>query len=244
MMKQKQIPNCKIQLSVKGFTLIELAVVLVVMGLLIIGAMAGKDLYRASQIRGVIAQIQETKIAVENFRTQYEGLPGDLKNATDFWPGDDTVNGDDNGRIDTDAEIYSAWQHLVLGKMIAGHYSGTGTDAQININVPKTKHMNGGMQLLWVEAPGEWQDNQGKYFSYNYLLLGKDAAVTDGSDYLTSAMFIPEDAYAIDIKLDNDQPDYGSVLAADGDGISNCEDAGSYLFTTTVAACILYIRID
>ena len=128
--------------------------------------------------------------------------------------------------------------------MVVGNFSGTGSDAAIGTNVPASRHLEGGLQLIWVADPGSYTDNQGLGFTANYILLGKEGAATEGSDYLTSSMFIPEDAHYIDIKLDNDQPDYGAVLAVAGDGDSGCVDSGSYDFSTSTVACVLYVSLD
>ncbi len=62
----------------RGFTLIELSIVLVIIGL-IIGAIAvGRDLVQATKIRMAVAQIEKYKTAVNTFRTKYNAIPGDM----------------------------------------------------------------------------------------------------------------------------------------------------------------------
>ena len=61
-----------------GFTLIEMAIVLVIIGLIVGGVLVGQDLIRATGVRATITQIQKYEQAVNAFRDKYGGLPGDL----------------------------------------------------------------------------------------------------------------------------------------------------------------------
>jgi prepilin-type N-terminal cleavage/methylation domain-containing protein len=70
--------------SQQGFTLIELSIVLVIIGLIVGGVLVGQDLIRAAAVRGQISQIEKYQTAVNTFRTKYDGLPGDLSNAANF----------------------------------------------------------------------------------------------------------------------------------------------------------------
>jgi prepilin-type N-terminal cleavage/methylation domain-containing protein len=61
-----------------GFTLIELSIVLVVIGLIIGGVLVGQDLIKAAETRATLAQIEKYNSAVNTFKTKYNGIPGDL----------------------------------------------------------------------------------------------------------------------------------------------------------------------
>lgn len=65
----------------KGFTLVELAIVLVIVGLLIGGILKGQKLLLNSKVTATVAQIRGIEAAVTNFRDVYGGIPGDLKNS-------------------------------------------------------------------------------------------------------------------------------------------------------------------
>ena len=62
----------------RGFTLVEMSIVLVIIGLIIGGVLVGRDLIQASTIRSQISQIEKYQTAVKTFRNKYDGLPGDL----------------------------------------------------------------------------------------------------------------------------------------------------------------------
>ena len=68
-----------------GFTLIELAIVIVIIGLLVGGVLAGKELIKQAGIRTQINQFQEVNRAVNTFLAKYGQLPGDLDRATQYW---------------------------------------------------------------------------------------------------------------------------------------------------------------
>lgn len=61
-----------------GFTLIELSIVLVIIGLIVGGVLMGRDLIQAATIRGAVSQIEEYNRAANTFRLKYNYLPGDI----------------------------------------------------------------------------------------------------------------------------------------------------------------------
>lgn len=65
-----------------GFTLVELAIVLVIIGLIVGGVLAGSDLIKAATIRSGVNQVNQYNTAALAFQNKYNGLPGDLANAT------------------------------------------------------------------------------------------------------------------------------------------------------------------
>ena len=65
-----------------GFTLIELSIVLVIIGLIVGGVLVGQDLIKAAQVRAQISQIEKYNTAVNTFLEKYDALPGDLNLTT------------------------------------------------------------------------------------------------------------------------------------------------------------------
>src|SRR5882757_2419229 len=65
-----------------GFTLIELSIVLVIIGLIVGGVLVGQDLIRAAEVRATISQIEKYNTAVNTFRGKYNALPGDMNSST------------------------------------------------------------------------------------------------------------------------------------------------------------------
>lgn len=64
--------------KIRGFTLIEMSIVLVVIGLIVGGVLVGQDLIRAAGVRATITQIEKYNTATNTFREKYGALPGDI----------------------------------------------------------------------------------------------------------------------------------------------------------------------
>ena len=62
----------------KGFTLIELSVILTIIALIASSIIVARDLIKAATIRAQLSQIEEYNTAVHAFRSKYNGLPGDI----------------------------------------------------------------------------------------------------------------------------------------------------------------------
>ena len=129
-----------------GFTLIELAMVLVIIALVIGAIVVGQGMVRSAQILSVVDDVSNYKQAIKLFQDKYQYLPGDMPTATTFWgyansdpvacrstPATGTLTCDGNGdghigdRSDTlaaQSESYHAWQHLANAGLIKGSYSG------------------------------------------------------------------------------------------------------------------------
>jgi len=149
-----------------GFSLVELSIVLVILGLLTGGILTGQNLIRAAELRSVTTQFAAYQTAVLTFRDKYMALPGDMRNATLFWgamtncgaanpsgTGTQTCNGDGNGFISNagaagqTSEAFGFWQHLSNAGLIEGRYSGIagsggGAHAIPRTNVPAGKISN------------------------------------------------------------------------------------------------------
>src|SRR5262249_34097963 len=75
----------------EGFTLIELSIVLVIIGLIVGGILVGRDMIRQAGLRSVLTDIEQFKTAITAFEVKYDCLPGDCPNATTFFGAVDSV---------------------------------------------------------------------------------------------------------------------------------------------------------
>jgi prepilin-type N-terminal cleavage/methylation domain-containing protein len=109
-----------------GFTLIEIAIVLVIIGLLLGGVLKGQELITAARVRNLISTQDGVKAAYFGFLDRYRALPGDYNAATANIPGCAACqNGDNNGQIlvfGAILESISAWEHLSKAGFITGSY--------------------------------------------------------------------------------------------------------------------------
>jgi prepilin-type N-terminal cleavage/methylation domain-containing protein len=114
----------------RGFTLVEIAIVLVIIGLLLGGILKGQEMITQAKIKNVIADMSGVSAAMYGYQDRYRALPGDDKNAG-RWSG--ATAGDGNGVIvgkwtEAAKESTAFWDHLRR----AGFVSGSGTDNPFN----------------------------------------------------------------------------------------------------------------
>ena len=110
-----------------GFTLIEIAIVLVIIGLLLGGILKGQELITSARVRNIIAQLDGAKAAVFGFQDRFRALPGDFSQAETQIAGA-SEDGDGNGVI-AGNEAIAAWDHLSHAGFINGIYVYNATES-------------------------------------------------------------------------------------------------------------------
>jgi prepilin-type N-terminal cleavage/methylation domain-containing protein len=136
----------KIKADQSGFTLIEIAIVMVIIGLLIGGVLKGQAMIQNAKVKRVVKTGDELRAAVMTFFDRYGVYPGD-ENLANVPPGggaDTGCNG--NGQIANNAERYGTFVDLSVAGLISGTYNGTS-------DLP-THPFGGNMDLYWVNPPG------------------------------------------------------------------------------------------
>jgi prepilin-type N-terminal cleavage/methylation domain-containing protein len=91
----------------RGFTLVEMSIVLVIIGLIIGGILKGQEIIASARQKAVINQVNAVRAATNTYFDRYRALPGDDPNATNI-DASLTFNGDGNGRVINTASIASA----------------------------------------------------------------------------------------------------------------------------------------
>ncbi len=215
---RKKYSNSRIAKA--GFTLVELALVLVIIGLVVGGVLVGKELIHSAEIRSTMKQAEEFTSASKTYTLKYNCLAGDCTNATTLFTG--TGNGDGNGQIGGGANPMSStediyfWQHLALANLISGSYTlvASGSTYLPDINYPSSKM--GGAFGVWnlqiYSAGGAFFS--GKLFVAQYgnnLLLGTPWGTT-ASKVPLNPLLSGYDAFAIDSKFDDGLPAYGKIM--------------------------------
>jgi len=202
----------------QGFTLIELSIVLVIIGLIVGGVLVGQDLIRAAELRATISQVYKYNAAVNTFNLKFGGLPGDLAfyNTATFGlysTGEDGSQGkgDGNGMLEAagggelgTGENLLFWRHLSDANLVDGAFGANLTGV---IPVATTPNLYFPFAKL----------GRGNYFivgsdtGLNYFYLASISSVSVGGAYTFNASVPPVDAYNMDIKMDDGLPQSGTV---------------------------------
>lgn len=137
-----------------GFTLIEIAIVLVIIGLLLGGILKGQELITQGRIRNVANDFQSVTAAINLYQDRYRALPGDDIGAATRWTS--TAAGDGDGVFDgaynttctntSTTEDCLFWQHLRLAGLVGG--ATTDRTQAINASQGRTGVQNGGLGLV------------------------------------------------------------------------------------------------
>ncbi|HEV3010231.1 MAG TPA: prepilin-type N-terminal cleavage/methylation domain-containing protein [Burkholderiales bacterium] len=119
-----------------GFTLVEIAIVLVIIGLLLGGILKGQEMITQAKIKNVVADFSGVSAAYYGYQDRYRAIPGDDPNAATRWTvapaavaggGNGVIQGKYNSQTDAD-ESRKWWDHLRR----AGFVSGSGYSQPFN----------------------------------------------------------------------------------------------------------------
>ena len=201
----------------EGFTLIEISIVLVIIGL-ILGAVSLRSgsVIGGAKTADTVALIKDLSAAINDFRSRYHYLPGDMPKASDDISG--IVSGSTcdlitatasigNGQIDTNGEIGCVAEHLVQAGLIKGEKRGSAT-----LNGIYTKNNMGSASDVSVLAR-----SQGKIQTTTYPFSATIQNVIEISG-------LPcETAMGLDSKMDDGNFATGNIRAS----VSTCTPGGT-----------------
>jgi prepilin-type N-terminal cleavage/methylation domain-containing protein len=188
----------------RGFTLVEIAIVLVIIGLLLGGILKGQEMITQAKIKNVVADFSGVSAAYYGYQDRYRAIPGDDPGALARWAGANpaVVSGDGNGVVAgtynnagaacvTAVEACSWWHHLRQ----AGFVSGTGP----------AQPFNAVTGLLGVQT-GDGAAATGPTMGTNAAGLGGFAGLI-----VCSANLPDKIAIAVDTQMDDGVPVSGTV---------------------------------
>ena len=117
----------------EGFTLVEIAIVLVIIGLLLGGILKGQEMITQAKIKNIVSDFSGVSAAYYGYQDRYRAIPGNDPNAATRWIG--AVAGSGNGQVQGKYNSQTAtdesrkwWDHLRR----AGFVAGAGTEQPFN----------------------------------------------------------------------------------------------------------------
>jgi len=208
----------------RGFTLVELAVVITIIAMLTGGVLKGNEMIQRARISALITQIESSRAAVISFRDKFNQLPGDMANAVQRLPnctasfhcangnGNGLIEGAPAGTIDIAyvpgaSEGAQAWKHLALADFLSAGFDVSADpvnpdDLFFGISHPSSP-FRGGPHLVYIKVNVlPLQLNQAHYFYFRPTVTGRLGAAN--SYHFAGSLFIsPHWAQLVDEKTDD-----------------------------------------
>ena len=243
----------------RGFTMIELSIVLVIIGLLVGGIASLQNYTRNAQITNVMNESKLLTDAFSKFQTLYNAPPGDYNTASTAWTG--AFDGDGNGIIRAvgginppqPLERYYAFQHLALAGFIQGTYTGAvngAGGATIGLNVPGSSIDKVAFLFDHPDATDGIVSGSLPYFDGTYGNILRVAGLNDNATSIPDQGFLtPKQAYQVDEKYDDGMPGQGNIVVPDPGSLPNCASspnpaAATYVTSSDDKTCYLFLKMQ
>ena len=213
-----------------GFTLIELAIVLVIIGLLLGGVLRGQELINSAKVKNMASDLKNVQVYLYGYQDKYKALPGDDhladKHVNGAVPGSGTQNGVIEGSWETTASPAASeselfWQHIRFAGLAAG------ATAVNDVNYYPKNADGGHIGIQSVSG---------------FTTITKNAAGTaslmSGAYVACSAGVLGKYAKQLDVTLDDGEGDTGSFRIADSSGKSIL--SASVVESTSYSVCLAF----
>jgi prepilin-type N-terminal cleavage/methylation domain-containing protein len=187
-----QEPKMKSQQS--GFTLVEIAIVLVIIGLLLGGVLKGQELINSAKVKNFATDFRNVPLFIYGYQDKFKALPGDDSavatthlgasvngvNVATAAPagtlGNGVINGAWNSTNPTDESVLF-WQHVRLAGLAAGPTAAPADAAAVQTFVPQ--NADGGHIGITSGANTPVTGLSGTYIVCSSNILGKFAKQLD-----------------------------------------------------------------
>lgn len=236
-----------------AFSLVELSIVLVILGLLTGGILAGQSLIRAAELRAITTERDRYLTAIGSFRDKYFAFPGDFSN-TAFGTANWVGFGNGDGKITqsltpTANEESLFWIHLAQAGLIEGSYTNIDWSSQHipGTHVPKSKAAG----AAWFMPETGTKDES--WFSHYPAAYGNALYFGRGNAWVVAPAITSQEAWNIDTKVDDGKPDKGAVMTmeAHADATNGCTNPGqsataqtnvTYDLDNSAIACVFLMK--
>ncbi len=215
----------------EGFSLVELAVVLIIIGLIVGGVLKGQDLIESARVNSIQTDLNEIRVGASTFLTKYDDLPGDLL-SPQLFGGLAITAGDGNGRLDTGttdqnranqnataSEGVAFWLHLQQANLLSGiNLTCPTVAACVNLDgtTAKASRVGGFFTIAHDDAAvtGTPQDH--------WIMVGNVASATVTDNVVP--VISPVQLRGLDVKGDDGEATTGNVIGAGTNGTTTCRD--------------------
>jgi prepilin-type N-terminal cleavage/methylation domain-containing protein len=246
----------------KGFTLIEMSIVLVIIGLIIGGILKGQEIIESSRSKNVLSEIERIRAATNTFADRYKGLPGDFRRAIPNLEATAalTQNGDGDGIVEPGDTTGGAGSGALILAVDAG--ATTQENVAFFTQLAIAKLIGGVTPALASARFGETGASPaaafpGTGYTLAYGRYSEVAAVdttahwlrlTKGTPAAPAAGLLPKQLQAIDVRIDDGIPAAGAVRSAAPGAASICgaltsATAVDYVPTTETVACSMLVNL-
>jgi prepilin-type N-terminal cleavage/methylation domain-containing protein len=247
-----------------GFTLVELAIVMVIIGLLIGGVLKGQALINNAKVSSSVTQLKSIDTGLNAFQDKFGALPGDLQSAGTRLPkcsnatncniaaadGDGLIEGpnDTGAVIITTTEATAVFPQLTAADMLSSTADGTQAYSTGAVTFPNFS-LGGQMRLSY----GDGTAQTGLIFATKqagtFLAAGGLAGTAMGG---ANGTLSPSDLASIDRKIDDGRPNTGTVYAAGAAATCTATAAAGtgtglntdiYFESATAKTCGLFVKV-
>lgn len=241
-----------------GFTLVELAISIMIIGLLMGGVLKGQQLLQQARMTQYIRIFKEYDAAVKTFRMTYDSWPGDMRGGGTKLPDCSAapcnVDGNEDGLIgSTGGGYYQGW---TLPAIVS-----TGEPRRFWVHLFKAGVISSGIDpdladTAWLNRPNVQVPSgptEGSYITVNAYNSGTYGSAQTGNFYIVrpgtdSFVMSPRNARMLDQKMDDGRPGFGNVRANTNTWYpmnGQCASAdGTFYSSQSDAQCNLRVLIN
>lgn len=221
-----------------GFTLLEMSVVIVIIGLIVAGIMGGRSLLRSATVQKAYTEYENFLTSHQAFKTKYSGVAGDFKLASTFWPSEVSTSGDGDNLLEIDnSEAFMFWQQLGLANLLPDVLSGTHSSGAAvgDSNVPRSATKGIWVANGWSADDHGYVNGTGNDYSQNAIMLVAAATLNTSTADIDSfsGLFTVEEIQAMDMKYDDGAPATGIIMCQDRNSCATTSSTDSALYDTS-----------